>query len=191
MRLLSILLMMSCMTWSVSALELYQETSKKKVSNVSKTKIEEVNLNKGDKKALVRKVGLGVESLISRGDIRLNYEWLTKSNKWNYIFTGHINPHPKSKEETGTVGALAGARLYLDQLNDRFFTEAKAGLNIEEDEGVFVTEFGAGFVQEWKNDIFYEFGLGLSRSYGSVNDELKAYLMVNLMIGYPYKILGF
>ena len=148
-------------------------------------------MNQGENKVLVRKVGLGVESLISRGDIRLNYEWLTKSNKWNYVFTGHINPHPKFKSETGTVGALAGARLYLDQFNDKFFTEAKAGLNIEDSEGVFVTEFGAGFVQEWKNDIFYELGLGLSRSYGSVNDELKAYLMVNLMIGYPYKILGF
>ena len=191
MRLLVLFMIMSFMSWSVSALELYQETSKQKVSNVSKPKVEEVNLNQGNKKVLVRKVGLGVESLISRGDIRLNYEWLTQSNKWNYVFTGHINPHPKFKAETGTVGALAGARLYLDQLNDQFFTQAKAGLNIDNDEAVFVTEFGAGYVQEWKNDIFYELGLGLSRSYGSVNDELKAYLMFNIMIGYPYKVLWF
>ncbi len=151
----------------------------------------EINLHDGSKKPIIRRVGMDVENLISRGDIRISYEWLNTKQKWNYIVAAHVNPHPDHKSETGTVGLLGGGRLYINERNKNVFTEMKLGVNIEDQEGVFSTEFAVGYVIDWRNDITYELGLALNRSYGSINDEVKVYLMLNLVIGYPYKVLGF
>ena len=181
-----ILVVLSSSIWS---LELVQATE---ASPSQSTTVEEaVTLKTDSDKVLIRRIGIDLENLLSRGDIRGTYEWLDSKQKWNYVFSGHVNPHPDHKLETGTVGLLGGGRLYINERNIGLFTEVKAGINIESSEAVFATEVTAGYVKEWKNDIFYEVGLGFNRSYGSVNDELKVTLMLNLMIGYPYKILGF
>lgn len=188
-RIILSLVLCAIMTSSLWSLELVQNKPSNAGNNASQAP--EVNLREGVEKDIIRRVGMDIENLISRGDIRVSYEWLNGKQKWNYIVAGHVNPHPKHKAETGTVGVLAGGRLYLQERNKKVFTEMKIGVNIEDQEGVFASELGIGYVIDWRKDITYEVGLNLNRSYGSVNDELKVYLNLNLVIGYPYKVFGF
>ena len=136
-----------------------------------------------------RRLAFYIESAISRGDIRFDYEVpLTKS--WMGVVLAHINPNASRNKETGSVGILGGARLYLDGKLEGTFVQALAGLNVNSGLEIAL-DLAAGYTILWKDNLSFDVGIAMFRGTEASQKDPQFTLMVNLAIGLNQPLFPF
>ena len=184
------------------AQDLFQEESTERVirtqpvvTSTATTEINTTNDSKNNKSTMKdansldpRYFSIGLESLLTRGDVQVYYEIPKKDADVVWMFMGHINPHAQHQVETGKFGLYVGARAYLEKNQEGPFAQLLGGFNYEASDTIKPSALlGVGYKYQIKEKLFTEAGLYFSRSYESSRGS-DAYALLTLGLELDYRI---
>jgi len=136
-----------------------------------------------------RRLAFYMESAISRGDIRFDYE-VPLSNVWLGVVQVHVNPNAARSKETGSFGILGGARLYLDGKYEGTFVQGLVGFN-NNSSFALALELAAGYTIPWKDNLAIDLGVAMFRSGDATQPDSVFTVMVNLVVALDQPLFSF
>tara|TARA_A100001011_G_scaffold306654_1_gene321753 strand:- start:679 stop:1290 length:612 start_codon:yes stop_codon:yes gene_type:complete len=135
-----------------------------------------------------RYFSIGIESLLTRGDVQIYYEIPKPDADMIWVFMGHFNPHAQHQVDTGKFGVYAGVRTYFEKNHQGGFAQLMGGLNYEASDTIKPSALlGIGYKYHIKPKLFMEAGFYFSRSYESSRGS-DAYALLSLGLELDYQI---
>jgi hypothetical protein len=144
------------------------------------------------KKNTVRRlIGTNLESVITKGDIQVQYE-IPQSNYWSTVVLLHVNPHESFNDKTGDFGAFVGGRMYLDgsSVHSPLYMQAFFGFNHFSSWDLALS-FDIGKQIQWKENVFFEFAANVSRFYAPSMPDPEISVKAGLTYGLDTRLLPF
>ena len=139
------------------------------------------------------RLGLNVESILQRGDIRASYEKHDDS-AWSMVLSAHVNPHETYNDETGMAGLYYGPRLYLgdsDVKDEGPYVEILGGLDYYSSGAALGVDISLGYQMMFQDDITVLFSAWAHRGYQNSAADPNYYITASFALPVDDSLIPF